>query len=286
VTLSYRVVDVFTDKPFAGNPLAVVLDADALTTAQMQAIAREFNLSETTFPVRTAADADYQLRIFTPTTELPFAGHPSVGTAWVMAELGRIPRGRIIQECGAGLLSVDVTAIGATLTGGPPVYGEPLDPGELLTAAGLTMADLADGPPPRAAGTGIAFAFLPVHSDAVARAAPDTARLRMLPHPELYVFAYDAQTRTAHSRMFGGGVGVSEDPATGSAALGLGVWLAASGLVARGATTSYAVSQGAEIGRPSYLECTVSTDNGTVVRTTVSGRVVPVAAGTIDVPKA
>jgi trans-2,3-dihydro-3-hydroxyanthranilate isomerase len=282
--LAYRVVDVFAESAFRGNPLAVVLDADELTTAQMQSMAREFNLSETTFPVRTTAAADYRLRIFTPTTELPFAGHPSVGTAWVMADLGRVARGRIIQECGAGLLPVDVNDTGATLTGGPPTHGEPLDPGPLLTAAGLTKADLADGPPPRAAGTGIPFAFLPVHPDAVARAAPDSARLLALPIPELYVFAYDADTATAHSRMFGGGVGVAEDPATGSAALGLGVWLAVSGLVAPDATTTYAIAQGVEIGRPSHLDCSVTTENGDVVRTTVSGRVVPVAAGTIVVP--
>ncbi|MDX6287809.1 MAG: trans-2,3-dihydro-3-hydroxyanthranilate isomerase [Frankiales bacterium] len=284
MTLPFRVVDVFADRAFAGNPLAVVLDADELTTEQMQSLAREFNLSETTFPVRTSAEADYRLRIFTPTTELPFAGHPSVGTAWVMAELGRVQRGRIIQECGAGLLPVDVDVDGAVLTGGPPVHGDALDPEPLLGAAGLTPADLAGGPPPRAAGTGISFAYLPVHPDAVARAEPDTVRLRSLHIPELYVFSYDGDASTAHSRMFGGGVGVVEDPATGSAALGLGVWLAVSGLVAPDATTAYRVDQGAEIGRPSRLECAVTTENGLVVRTTVAGRVVPVAEGTIVVP--
>jgi trans-2,3-dihydro-3-hydroxyanthranilate isomerase len=284
VDLTYRVVDVFAEAPFTGNPLAVVLDGDDLTTEQMQAIAREFNLSETTFPVSTTAEADYQLRIFTPTTELPFAGHPSVGTAWVMAELGRVPRGRIVQECGAGLLPVDVREDGATLTGGPPMHGDPLDPEPLLRAAGLTTADLVDGPPPRAAGTGITFAYLPVRPEAVARAEPDSVQLRHLDVQELYVFAYDSETARAHSRMFGGGVGVAEDPATGSAALGLGVWLAVSGLVGPDETSTYTVSQGAEIGRPSRLDCSVTTERGRVTRTTVTGRVVPVATGTIAAP--
>jgi trans-2,3-dihydro-3-hydroxyanthranilate isomerase len=124
-----------------------------------------------------------------------------------------------------------------------------------------------------------------VHPDAVARAAPDAGLLRALHVPQLYVFSYDVTSATAHARMFGGGVGVAEDPATGSAALGLGVWLATSGLVAGDSTTAYRVFQGAEIGRPSTLSCTVSTEAGTVVRTTVSGRVIPVATGTLTAPE-
>src|SRR6476646_11888051 len=101
--LDYYVVDVFTDRPFAGNPLAAVFGADDLDTTQMQAIAREFNLSETTFVLApTTPEATYRLRIFTPMAELPFAGHPSIGTAWVMRDLGRIDAGPIVQECGAG----------------------------------------------------------------------------------------------------------------------------------------------------------------------------------------
>src|SRR3954468_19142975 len=141
--LDYQVVDVFADAPFAGNPLAVVFDADELETAAMQAIAREFNLSETTFPVRTTnADADYRLRIFTPRTELPFAGHPSVGTAWLMAQRGRVSPGRLLQECGAGLVQVEVDDEGALVTGGQPQLGPPLDPEPLLAAVGLHREDL------------------------------------------------------------------------------------------------------------------------------------------------
>ncbi|MGZ6791938.1 MAG: PhzF family phenazine biosynthesis protein, partial [Mycobacteriales bacterium] len=141
-SLAYEVVDVFTGTAFAGNPLAVVLDADELTTGQLQALAREFNLSETAFPLRAPEGATYGLRIFTPEAELPFAGHPSVGAAWVLHRLGRIAAGANTQACGAGLLPVDVDADGATLTGGTPRAGEPLDPAPLLAAVGLDASHL------------------------------------------------------------------------------------------------------------------------------------------------
>lgn len=134
LTLAYEVVDVFTDRPFAGNPLAVVLDADDLSTPQLQAIAREFNLSETAFPLKATPGSTYRVRIFTPATEIPFAGHPSVGTASVLHRLGRIDAGPNLQDCGAGLLPVDVAVEGVTLTGGAPVVGDPLDPAPLLDA--------------------------------------------------------------------------------------------------------------------------------------------------------
>jgi trans-2,3-dihydro-3-hydroxyanthranilate isomerase len=140
-TLPYHVLDVFTDRPYAGNPLAVVLDGDDLSTESMQAIAREFNLSETTFP--TSSDrADYAVRIFTPGTELPFAGHPSIGTAWLLARLGRIPAGEVRQDCAAGVLPVAVTGSGATLTGGAPTVSDPLDAEPLLHSVGLEAGSL------------------------------------------------------------------------------------------------------------------------------------------------
>ena len=119
--LPYHVVDVFAEAPFAGNPLAVVLDAEALTTEQMQTLANEFQLSETTFPLRPTPDeaargVDYRLRIFTPVNELPFAGHPSVGTAWLMARLGRVSPGTVVQACGAGDLPLDVPADGGPVS--------------------------------------------------------------------------------------------------------------------------------------------------------------------------
>ena len=285
--LDYWVVDVFADNAFAGNPLAVVLDADALSTAQMQAVAREFNLSETTFPVRTTtADANYLLRIFTPTAELPFAGHPSVGTAWLMQSLGRVEPGRVVQECGAGLLPLQVDADGATLTGGEPVVSDAVDPAPLLAAVGLEANDFA-GTEPRWAGTGINWAFLHVTDEAVARAVPDLGKLKELSaggpnRTGVAVLAW--QDGRAHARVFAGGFGVSEDPATGSAALGMGVWLVAAGLVAADGDSSYEIAQGLEMGRPSRLVCTVTAADGRAVACRVSGKVAPVAHGQIAVP--
>jgi trans-2,3-dihydro-3-hydroxyanthranilate isomerase len=279
-TLAYRVVDVFTDRPLAGNPLAVVLDADDLPTEAMQAIAREFNLSETTFPGPSEV-ADYRLRIFTPGQEVPFAGHPSVGSAWLLAQLRRIPTGAVTQECGAGVLPVEVTESGATLTGGEPTVSEPLDPAPLLAAVRLDGGDLA-GPGPRTAGTGLEWTYLPVRPEAVVRAVPDYGALRDIGTIGVCVVSFDPERRAAHSRCFAADVG--EDPATGSAALGLGVYLAASGQVPADGETAYTISQGAEILRPSTLYGTVQVRGGGAVRATVAGGVTLVATGEITRP--
>jgi trans-2,3-dihydro-3-hydroxyanthranilate isomerase len=280
--LDYRVVDVFTDRAYAGNPLAVVLGGDGLTTEQMQAMAREFNLSETTFPVATTAGADYRLRIFTPAAELPFAGHPSIGSALVMRWLGRVGDGRVVQECGAGLLPILIDADRATLTGGDPQLGDEVDPWPALAVVGLSAADLA-GDPLRWAGAGINFGFLHVRPDAVARAVADLGKLRSVDaQAGLSVFAY--ADGAAHARVFAAGLGVPEDPATGSAALGLGVWLASTGYVAPDGESSYLIDQGIEMGRPSRLECVVRCESGAAVECRVRGQVVAVAEGRIAVP--
>jgi trans-2,3-dihydro-3-hydroxyanthranilate isomerase len=276
-TLPYHVVDVFTDRPYAGNPLAVVLGADDLPTPALQAIAREFNLSETAFPM--ASDrADYRVRIFTASSELPFAGHPSIGTAWLLARLGRIPTGDVVQDCGAGLLPVTVTSTGATLTGGPATVGEPLDAAPLLAAVSLDAGAAAGRA--RTAGAGLEWTFLPVAADAVARAVPDWVALpRVLSSMGLAVYSWAdgvAHLRAITAEGF-------EDPATGSAALGFGVHLAASGLVPDG-TTPYRISQGTELGRPSVLDGTVTHTGGAVSRVTVTGGVVPVATGELTPP--
>jgi trans-2,3-dihydro-3-hydroxyanthranilate isomerase len=280
-TLSYEVVDVFTDRAFAGNPLAVVLDADDLSTAQLQAIAREFNLSETSFPMKAdSEDADYRLRIFTPATELPFAGHPSIGAADVLARLGRVERGRVVQSCGAGLLPLQIGADAVTLTGGEASWGEPLDPAGLLAAVGLSSDDLAGVP--RRAGCGIDFVFLPVRAEALARADADTRAIASYGGTGISVVARDGTG--ARARVYAAGAGVPEDPATGSAGVALGAYLVVSGLVPGEGQTSYDVVQGVEMGRPSLLHCTVVAADGRPVETRVSGSTVPVARGEIRIP--
>ena len=278
-SLAYHVVDVFSSTPFAGNPLAVVLDADDLSTSQLQAIAREFNLSETAFPVQPTDGATYGLRIFTPMTELPFAGHPSVGSAWVLHQLGRIEAGPNVQACGAGLLPVHVGEV-VTLTGGAAAVSEPLDPAPFLAALGLSSEDLA-GPPPRWAGVGIDFGFLLVRPEALGRARVDVQRVAALGRSGVSLLSWDGAV--ARCRVFPGGVGVVEDAATGSAALGLGVFLAATGLLDDG-THDYVVEQGYEMGRPSTLVCRVEVLAGEALSTSVSGSVVPIARGEISVP--
>jgi trans-2,3-dihydro-3-hydroxyanthranilate isomerase len=276
-TVAYEIVDVFTDRPFAGNPLAVVFGAEALAGDQMQALAREFNLSETIF-VLPSSTATYRARIFTPEAELPFAGHPSVGAAVTGLRRGLFPAGQVVQECGAGLLPITVTEAGeATLTGGTPTLGEPLEAGPLLALVGLTEADHA-GPAPRNAGCGLEFTYLPVRREALSRARVPISR----EVPMLSVFAWSSPT--ANVRVFCPGVSVPEDPATGSAALGLGVYLTASGWLPEAGTSAYTVHQGVEMGRPSLLHCTVTAESGAVTAATVRGHVVPIAKGEIAVP--
>lgn len=280
-SLAYEVVDVFTDRPFTGNPLAVVFGGERLDTDQMRALAREFNLSETAFVLPPTVDgASYRLRIFTPAAELPFAGHPSVGAAVTQHRRGLLGAGVVRQECGVGVLPVEIHADGrATLSGGHPSLGPVVDASPYLTAAGLTDDDLV-APPVRLAGTGVDFPFVPVRAEAVARAVA----MPVAGVSDVFVFAWDAATRVAHARMFASGLGISEDPATGSAALGLGVFLVASGLLPADGDSTYTVRQGTEIHRPSTLECSVSAVDGRAVRTAVTGAVVPIARGEIAVP--
>ncbi|MCU1600830.1 MAG: phenazine biosynthesis protein PhzF family [Frankiales bacterium] len=278
LTLGYEVVDVFTDRAFSGNPLAVVLDADDLSTGQLQAIAREFNLSETAFPMKATEGSTYRLRVFTPTTEIDFAGHPSVGSASVLHRLGRIDAGPNVQDCGAGLLPVEVTADGVTIAGGTPTLGGPLDPAPLLEALGLREDHLA-GAAPRVAGVGLEWTFLQVRQDALDAAVLDNAKVVAAGSSGIALVHVDGAEVTA--RVFAGGVGIPEDPATGSAALALGVCLAPD---LPDGTHRYVVTQGVHLGRPSSLSCTVSVVSGSATRTTVTGQTVAVARGEIAVP--
>ena len=279
--LHFDIVDVFTDRAYTGNQLAVVHRARTLTAAQMQAIAREFNLSETVFTMSpTTSRATYKLRIFTPARELPFAGHPSIGAAWALAFADMIRPGDVVQECAAGLLPVRVDAAGARVSGGAPVVGPDLPGDELARTVGLAAGDLDPDLPAGVAAAGVPFAFLPVAPDAVARAEPGAAAIRAaVPDVTgLAVFAVDGANRRVHARVFCPQVGVAEDPATGSAGVALGVFLAGRGVLPDGATT-LTVEQGAEVGRPSRLEIEVRVAGGAAVETAVRGAVQMVAKG-------
>jgi trans-2,3-dihydro-3-hydroxyanthranilate isomerase len=294
--LDYLIVDVFTPdarQPYAGNPLAVVLGADALSTAQCQALAVEFNLSETVFPVAPSADgADYRARIFTPSSELPFAGHPSVGVAWTLHRLGLLPAGEVVQECGAGLVRLQIPGGEGrvTLTGPLPTMSDPIDPAPLLAAAGLDQSDL--GPhPPRTGGSGIPFAFLNVQAQALEKVCPNLAAigaltprvtgLHLAALPDAPIGA--EQPIAVRARMFAADIG-GEDPATGSASLGFAGWLVASGLAADDGETAYTITQGVEMGRPSVLACDVTVSGGRIQRVRVAGHAALVASGRIRIP--
>ena len=284
-SLDYEIVDVFAPGPFAGNPLAVVFDADGLSTQQCQALAFEFHLSETSFVCApTEPGADYRVRIFTPFAELPFAGHPSVGAAHTLVRTGRLTAGAVRQECGAGVLDLEVQEDGARLTGARPTLAHGPAPAELAAALGLDDADVT-GVPADVAGCGLPFAFLSVRPEAVDRAVADQSALDALGVGEgVSVLSWDAATSTAYARVFAGDLRWGEDPATGSAALGTGVWLVGAGLLAGEGTSFYVVRQGETLGRPSVLKCTVTATGGEAVAATVRGAVVPVARGRIRVP--
>ncbi len=292
--LDYDIVDVFTDEAFGGNPLAVVHGAGALTRHQLQTLAREFALSETAFPLtpdegERAAGATYALRIFTPVTELPYAGHPSIGTAWVLHRRGLVGTGPAVQACGAGLLPVEIGTGGLVrLVGGQPQWGPPQDPAAGLAASGLGVDALDPIAPSRVCGVGIDYLVVPVHPGALDACAPDLGQLGAFAYPDgiatgVYLVSWDPATTTASARMFTGDLNTAEDPATGSAAGALAVWLSVSGLVPQG-PSSFTVVQGVEMGRPSRIECTVTTEDGAPIETTISGSAVPVASGQIRIP--
>jgi trans-2,3-dihydro-3-hydroxyanthranilate isomerase len=304
--LDYVVVDVFTEQAFAGNPLAVVFGTDGLATEQLHRLAVEFNLSETAFPVGlTAADvaagADYRVRIFTPGAEIPFAGHPTVGTAWALREEGLVEAGSLVQACGAGLIGVQVAADPSglvELSAAPRDHARQVsdaEAAELAALCGLDRSDIVG--PAYLAGCGLSWSYLQVSADALARARPSGRRfdeaavdVSMLRDPidGVDVFTVD---RTAgegalqvSSRVFVPGFGIPEDPATGSAAAGLGLALVAAGHAAGDGSTSYRVEQGVAMGRPSVLQCRVDATGGAATQVQVAGRVVFVARGRIRVP--
>jgi trans-2,3-dihydro-3-hydroxyanthranilate isomerase len=286
--LEFDVVDVFTTTPFAGNGLAVVYGAQALKTHQLQSIAREFNLSETAFPILPDPAADYGLRIFTPETELPFAGHPSIGAAWSLCRRQVLAPGTLQQQCGAGLVQLEVGAVDETvwLEGRPARLRREADATPALTAVGLTLADQV-GVAPVVAGAGLDFYYLFVRPGSIARAVPDLLQLRKLraQGSDLGGVAIVGwHDGTARVRVFTDDIGATEDPGTGAAGLGLGAALVDAGLLAADGTSTFTIRQGIELGRPCTLHGQVEARSGDAVHCRIGGNVVPVARGVIAVP--
>jgi len=293
----YITVDVFTDRAFGGNPLAVVLDAGGLTTAQMQAIATEFNYSETTFvlpPQNSANDA--QVRIFTVRAEIPFAGHPNVGTAFVLATLAAKAPARLKFEEKAGLVPVEILSeqgrvVGAELTA-PQKLKRLTQFGADPAAACLSLsaADVkSDRHPPQIVSVGLSFLAVELASrDAVRRAKPDAAGFaKILPcdgNDAIYLYTRDVPAGEKpcelQARMFHPGAsGLCEDPATGSATAAAAALLADLDATKDG-ELKLSIGQGVDMGRPSLLLTRVKKQNGAVTSAHVGGGCVQMMEGT------
>ena len=293
-------IDVFTDRPFGGNPLAVFLDGRGLSDAEMQQVAVEVNYSETTFVLPPADPANTaRVRIFTPAEELPFAGHPNVGTAVVLADRAAAADGRELLrfEEAAGLVEVEIlrgpggAVAGARLTAPQPFAGgAPLPAGDVAACLGLPPeeVDLA-AHPPVAASVGLPFVVARLRSlAALGRCVPDpTAFARATEThratvPRFFVLAYVPTPgdpgHDVRARMFAAGGGIAEDPATGSAACAL-VALLASLDPAPETTLALRIGQGHEMGRPSLLLAGAEKAAGRVERVTVVGGAVPMMRG-------
>ena len=294
-------VDVFSDKPLQGNPLAVFPRATGLSKEEMEGITREMNLSETTFifPPSNPA-AHYRNRIFTPGGEIPFAGHPSLGTAYVAASEGLVPKpeGRSIvyQELEIGVLPLELVVEEGQVQKVVMTQGEPTVGRRLASVEGLAKAlsvrprDIGVGRlRPQVVSTGIPSLQVPLRSlDAVREIDYDMRSLakflgKMGPHHLAYVFTFETVGKGAHvhARAFSPLDGIREDPATGSAAGACGAYLAANG---RLPATPFVIEQGLEMRHASVIEVSVEAE-GTVPKVVrVGGRVTPLIRGTLRLP--
>ena len=301
--LQFHILDVFTDRRFTGNPLAVVLDADRLDGERMQSIAREFNLSETVFVLTPQQGAHTaRVRIFTPAAEMPFAGHPTVGTAALLAEL----KAPSAQGQGDALVVLEevigIVRVGVRLRAGAPPYAEfdapklPEDAGaapptdELAAALGLIPAEIGfENHRPTTFSAGNSFVFVPVASlEAIGKAqvAPQhwATVMRRQGHTGAFLYCRQTVHKTAafHARMFAPDSGVPEDPATGSAAA------AFAGVVHRfdplpDGAHKRSLEQGYEMGRPSLIELSLQVEGGKLAAVRIGGHAVRVAEGRIEV---
>lgn len=287
----YVIVDVFSSAPFGGNQLAVLTDASGLSTAGMQAITREFNFAETTFVLPAEDSACVRrVRIFTPGKELPFAGHPTVGTAAVLVMAGISGEGSMILEEEVGPVPVRVErrdgVLHATLSleQPPELNDEGPDAAKVATVLSIDRAEVADV---FCAGAGVRFTFVRLRS----REAVDRARLNAAEWechfaarwaPQIFFFAGDlVDGSEIYARMFAPAFGIREDAATGSAVAALA---GVAALRAR-AGLSLRIIQGVAMGRPSLLEASADVDGGKVCRMKVTGAAAFVAEGQIEVPE-
>jgi len=285
---SFVTVDVFTECRFGGNPLAVFPDAAGLGDDEMQSLAAEFNLSETTFVLPPADPANTaRVRIFNRRGEMPFAGHPNVGTGWVLAGLGRASNGLLRFEEIAGLVEVEARPDLVSIAAPQPLSLGPEMPVDLLAGCvGLSADDIiGTAHSPRCASVGNSFVLCEVTAEALTRATPDIARFReaataytAMGPDRLPLYLYAKDGHRLRTRMFSPLSGTIEDPATGSAATPLAALLLS---LTTETEARYEIVQGVEMGRPSLLRCTArrAADG---IRATVGGNCVPVLKGEVS----
>jgi trans-2,3-dihydro-3-hydroxyanthranilate isomerase len=286
--VDYRIVDVFTQTPLEGNALAVFHDATGLDDATMQKIARETNLSETTFvfPAERSGSAA-RVRIFTPVKEMMFAGHPTVGTAWVLRDVGKIAkdRTRFVLDENIGPVDVRVDDEGLIWLRTPPIRtSRDYDPALCAAAVGLEPGDLLDNVTCQNVSAGNPAVFIPLRdSAAVDRAEVDTVALRRLladePEPAC-LFVFTPTQAGAYSRMFANDFGIVEDPATGSATGPLAAFMMAHHLVSNADGTRFISEQGTKMGRRSILHVAIDGERGER-GIEIGGHVAPVARATL-----
>ncbi len=301
----YYTADVFTDRVFGGNPLAVFPDGRGLSGAQMQRAAREMNLSETVFVLPPDDPAhSRRLRIFTPAVEMPFAGHPTIGTGYVLAAVGEIAveedYTHLVFEEGVGPVPVTIhedgrkpTLVQLSAPVMPEFSAATAGRPEVAAALSLAPGDLAGGADDiEAVSCGVPFLYVPVRDRAaLARARIDAgAWQRALAEswaPSVFVFCRDPELPGSdlRARMFAPALGVAEDPATGAAATALAGYLCARESAESG-TFRWIVEQGFEMGRPSIIEVEAAKDEGAVSAIRVGGRSVLVCAGEMEIPDA
>jgi trans-2,3-dihydro-3-hydroxyanthranilate isomerase len=283
----FHTLDVFTDRPFGGNPLAVFPDAAGIPEELMRPIARELNLSETVFVLPPRAGGAFRLRIFTPEIEMPFAGHPTVGTAVLLAHLGRLPQddSTSVLEEGVGPVPVRVRRGHAQLTAArlPELGPAPPDRVTLARGLGLEPADVLEGElAPAIVSCGVPFLFVPVADRATlgrARPAPGAS----LGGRGAFVYCRDPERPGSdlRGRFFAPEMGVAEDPATGAAATTLAGYLALRRPEPEG-QFRWTLEQGFEMGRPSLLYMEADKRGGAVTATRVAGHAVLMSEGDLE----
>ncbi len=295
-TYTFHTLDVFTEQIFGGNPLAVFPQAQGLSPNQMQAIAKELNLSETVFVLPTKdPDTDFQLRIFTPAAEIPFAGHPTVGTAYLLAHLGYLPEHcqlvRFQEAVGVVPVSiyweqdqVRTTALSAAQL---PQFIEPSHPIDYASLVNLQTHDLHPVLKPAVISCGLPFLYLPLKDlDALSRCAlnrtlwEERFQHQFTAHIYPFVVTEDNQI---YARMFAPGLGIAEDPATGSAATSLAGYLHRY-LPSQATLQTWQIYQGIQMGRPSQLMLTMQQQKGELTEIAVGGSSVLVSVSHINVP--